>query len=162
MAKDAKLAAADRRSLGRYRQGASRACKALYHALWHDRERAPASAPTCSAMPATWCARRQEKAKPNGERLPEYTDSRLALLSKTMLDPQPVYPELEQVALEFWLSKLRENLTADSRRHQDFPGQGFARNACRRGWQNPGWAIPPCARRCGMAAWRRSRRPTIR
>ena len=54
-----------------------------------------------------------EKSKPNGERLPEYTDSRLALLSKTILDPQPVYPELEQVALEFWLSKLRENLTAD-------------------------------------------------
>ena len=54
-----------------------------------------------------------EKSKPNGERLPDYTESRLALLSKTILDPQPVYPELEQVALEFWLSKLRENLTAD-------------------------------------------------
>jgi len=56
----------------------------------------------------------QEKSKPNGERLPEYTDSRLALLSKSLLDPEPVYPELEQLALEFWLSKLRENLTADS------------------------------------------------
>jgi hypothetical protein len=56
----------------------------------------------------------QEKSKPNTERLPEYTDSRLALLSKTILDPQPVYPELEQVALEFWLAKLRENLTVDS------------------------------------------------
>ena len=56
----------------------------------------------------------EEKAKPNGERLPEYTDSRLALLSKSLLDPQPVYPELEQLGLEFWLSKLRENLTADS------------------------------------------------
>src|ERR1700753_134907 len=54
-----------------------------------------------------------EKSKPNGERLPEYTDSRLALLSKTLLDSHPVYPELEQVTLEFWLSKLRENLTAD-------------------------------------------------
>ncbi len=55
-----------------------------------------------------------EKSKPNGDRLPEYTDSRLALLSKTILDPQPVYPELEQLTLEFWLSKLRENLTADA------------------------------------------------
>lgn len=54
-----------------------------------------------------------EKAKPNTERLPEYTDSRLALLSKNLLDPEPVYPELEQLNLEFWLSKLRENLTAD-------------------------------------------------
>lgn len=56
----------------------------------------------------------QEKVKPNSERLPEYTDSRLALLSKTILDPQPVYPDLEQLTLEFWLSKLRENLTADA------------------------------------------------
>jgi hypothetical protein len=55
----------------------------------------------------------QERAKPNGERLPEYTDSRLTLLAKTLLDPQPVYPDLEQATLEFWLSKLREDLTAD-------------------------------------------------
>ena len=64
-----------------------------------------------------------EKAKPNGERLPEYTDSRLAILSKTLLDPQPVYPELEQVTLEFWLSKLRENLTADAAGTKTFLGK---------------------------------------
>jgi hypothetical protein len=64
-----------------------------------------------------------EKSKPNGERLPEYTDSRLALLSKTILDSQPVYPELEQVALEFWLSKLRENLTADGEGTKIFLGK---------------------------------------
>lgn len=56
----------------------------------------------------------QERTKPNSERLPEYTDSRLALLSKRLLDARPVYPELERLMLEFWLSKLRENLTADS------------------------------------------------
>jgi hypothetical protein len=65
----------------------------------------------------------QEKAKPNSERLPEYTDSRLALLSKTILDPQPVYPDLEQVTLEFWLSKLRENLTADAPGTKTFLGK---------------------------------------
>jgi hypothetical protein len=54
-----------------------------------------------------------ERAKPNGERLPEYTDSKLALLEKTLLDAEPVYPDVEQLVLEFWLSKLRENLTAD-------------------------------------------------
>ncbi|HWC62953.1 MAG TPA: S46 family peptidase [Rhizomicrobium sp.] len=64
-----------------------------------------------------------ERAKANGERLPEYTDSRLALLSKTLLDPEPVYPELEQVTLEFWLSKLRENLTADSEGTRLFLGK---------------------------------------
>jgi V8-like Glu-specific endopeptidase len=65
----------------------------------------------------------EEKSKPNGERLPEYTDSRLALLSKTLLDPQPVYPELEQVTLEYWLSKLRENLTADAPGTKTFLGK---------------------------------------
>ena len=64
-----------------------------------------------------------EKSKPNGERLPEYTDSRLALLSKTILDSQPIYPELEQVTLEFWLSKLRENLTADAEGTKVFLGK---------------------------------------
>ena len=56
----------------------------------------------------------QERAKPNSERLPEYTDSRLALLEKRLLDNEPVYPALEKVLLEFWLTKLREHLTADA------------------------------------------------
>ena len=54
-----------------------------------------------------------EREKPNGERLREYGESRLPLLKKNVLDAKPIYPELEQLALEFWLSKLRENLTAD-------------------------------------------------
>ncbi|HTK35721.1 MAG TPA: S46 family peptidase [Caulobacteraceae bacterium] len=56
----------------------------------------------------------QERAKPNGERLPEYTDSRLALLEKSILDPEPVDAGVEQVKLEFWLTKVREYLTADA------------------------------------------------
>lgn len=65
----------------------------------------------------------EERAKPNGERLPEYTDSRLPLLAKNILDPQPVYPDLEQLALNFWLSKLRENLTADGQGTKVFLGK---------------------------------------
>ncbi len=65
----------------------------------------------------------EERRKPNSERLPEYTDSRLPLLEKDVLDPAPVYPELEQVALEFWLSKLREYLTADSPATRIFLGR---------------------------------------
>lgn len=65
----------------------------------------------------------EERAKPNGERLPEYTDSRLPLLEKRVLDPTPVYPELEQLTLEFWLSKLRENLTADAPGTKTFLGK---------------------------------------
>jgi hypothetical protein len=64
-----------------------------------------------------------EKQKPNSDRLPEYTDSRLPLIEKTVLDAQPVYPELEQVVLEFWLSKLREYLTADAAATRTFLGK---------------------------------------
>ena len=55
-----------------------------------------------------------ERAKPNAERLPEYADARLPLLEKTLLDPEPVEPDLERLQLEFWLTKLREYLTADA------------------------------------------------
>jgi V8-like Glu-specific endopeptidase len=65
----------------------------------------------------------EEKAKSNSDRLPAYTDSRLALLSKSLLDPQPVYPELERAGLEYWLSKLRENLTADAAGTKTFLGK---------------------------------------
>ncbi len=56
----------------------------------------------------------EERAKPSADRLPGYADSDLARLEKQMLDPQPIEPALEQLALEFWLSKTREELTADS------------------------------------------------
>lgn len=54
-----------------------------------------------------------ERAKPNGERLPGYTDSALPLLEKTLLDDAPTYPWLEQLTLEWSLSKAREYLGAD-------------------------------------------------
>jgi hypothetical protein len=74
----------------------------------------------------------EEKPKPNGERLREYTDSRLALLSKSLLDPQPVYPDLEKLVLGFWLSKLRENLTADGVGTKTFLGKDSPENLAAR------------------------------
>ena len=65
----------------------------------------------------------EERAKPNGERLPEDTDSRLALLEKRVTDAEPVYPELEAAVLEFWLTKLREHLTADGAGTKIFLGK---------------------------------------
>ena len=56
----------------------------------------------------------QERAKPSADRLPGYADSQLPLLEKEVLDPHPVYPDLEQLTLEFWLSKAREYMTADA------------------------------------------------
>jgi hypothetical protein len=55
-----------------------------------------------------------ERVKPSGQRLPEYADSRLALDEKLLVDPKPVQPTLEKLRLEFWLSKTREQLGADT------------------------------------------------
>ena len=55
----------------------------------------------------------QERAKPNGERLPGYTDSALPLTKKGVLDARPVYPWLDELTLEWSLSKAREYLGAD-------------------------------------------------
>jgi len=65
----------------------------------------------------------EERGKPNAERLREYADARLPIVEKRTLDPAPVYPEVEQLALEFWLSKLRENLTMDSEATHVFLGK---------------------------------------
>jgi hypothetical protein len=58
----------------------------------------------------------QERGKPAAERLPEYSDSRLPLLEKQVLDPTPVRPALDELQLSWWLSKTREVLTADDPR----------------------------------------------
>jgi hypothetical protein len=65
----------------------------------------------------------EERGKPNADRLREYADARLPMVEKRTLDPAPVYPEVEQLALEFWLSKLRENLTMDSEATHTFLGK---------------------------------------
>ena len=56
----------------------------------------------------------EERKKPNGERLREYAEARLPLVEKGLLDARPVEAVDEQLKLEFWLSKLREELTADA------------------------------------------------
>lgn len=58
----------------------------------------------------------QERQKPSAERLPEHADSRLAGVQSTLFAERPVYPELEQVRMEWWLSKTREWLTVDDPR----------------------------------------------
>src|SRR5438874_2138005 len=54
-----------------------------------------------------------ERAKPNAERLPEYSESALPLVEKRLLDARPIYPWLDQLNLEWSLSKAREYLGAD-------------------------------------------------
>src|SRR6516162_4138742 len=55
-----------------------------------------------------------ERTKPSAERLRGYADSDLPLLEKELLDPRPVYPDLERIALTLWLLKTREYLTVDN------------------------------------------------
>jgi GNAT superfamily N-acetyltransferase len=55
----------------------------------------------------------EERTRPNGERLPGYSDSALPLLEKQLLDATPVTPWVDQLKLEFWLSKAREYLGPD-------------------------------------------------
>jgi hypothetical protein len=55
-----------------------------------------------------------ERNKPSPARLPEYADSNLPLLEKTLLDAEPIYPDIERIGLTLWLAKTREYLGVDN------------------------------------------------
>ncbi|HEX2803045.1 MAG TPA: S46 family peptidase [Sphingomicrobium sp.] len=55
----------------------------------------------------------EERAKPNPERLPGYSDSALPLKEKQLLDAKPIARWLETLLMEWSLSKAREYLGAD-------------------------------------------------
>ncbi len=65
----------------------------------------------------------QERAKSSAERLPEYADSRLSGVQSGLFAERPVYPGLEQVRMEWWLSKTREWLTVDDPRVRGLLGR---------------------------------------
>jgi hypothetical protein len=65
----------------------------------------------------------EERAKPNADRLPGYTESDLPQLERQMKEQVPVYPDVERIGLEFWLSKTREFLTVDDARVQRLLGR---------------------------------------
>ncbi len=52
----------------------------------------------------------EERNREPAERLPEYSDARLALLRKALLDDQPIDPGLERIYLQTWLEELRDAL----------------------------------------------------
>lgn len=58
----------------------------------------------------------QERAKPADQRLPEFGEARLRGVEQRLLAERPVYPDLEQLRLNWWLSKTREILTVDDPR----------------------------------------------
>ncbi|MEO5578840.1 MAG: S46 family peptidase, partial [Sphingomicrobium sp.] len=54
-----------------------------------------------------------ERTKPNADRFPGYSDSALPLVEKRLLDERPIYPWLDQLTMDWSLSKSREYLGAD-------------------------------------------------
>ena len=55
----------------------------------------------------------EERAKPNAERLREYTDARLPTLRQAIAAETPFYPAFDQVRLAFSLERMREYLGPD-------------------------------------------------
>src|SRR5262249_60431829 len=54
-----------------------------------------------------------ERAKPNTDRLREYTDAGLARLKPALEAATPIYPAFEEVRLSFSLERMREYLGPD-------------------------------------------------
>ena len=54
-----------------------------------------------------------ERTRPNADRFPGYSDSSLPLVEKRLLDERPIYPWLDQLTMDWSLSKAREYLGAD-------------------------------------------------
>ena len=54
-----------------------------------------------------------ERAKPNADRLPEYTDNSLIAVQQTLAAPVPVYKDLEELTLTLGFLNLRRDLGAD-------------------------------------------------
>ena len=54
-----------------------------------------------------------ERAKPERDRLPEFSGARLSSLEQTLLAEAPVHPVLEKLEIAFWLEKTREYLGVD-------------------------------------------------
>lgn len=57
-----------------------------------------------------------QRAKPDGERFAEFTDSALPRQEQLLFSRAPVYPDYEQAKLTWSLTKFRELLGADDRR----------------------------------------------
>ena len=55
----------------------------------------------------------EERAKPDADRLPEFSDSRLPEVEQRLFSTAPIYPEYESVRLGWSLTKMRELLGAD-------------------------------------------------
>ncbi len=56
----------------------------------------------------------EESAKPNGQRLPEYSDARKAAIERQIGSEAPIYPGVEQATLEAGLTVMEQQLGEDN------------------------------------------------
>jgi hypothetical protein len=68
------------------------------------------SASRLSTMASQIVAYQNEIAKPNGERYPEFRDTRLPGFKASLLSPAPVYLDMEEAQLASWLDEARKAL----------------------------------------------------
>ena len=107
----------------------------------------------------------QERARPSAERLAEFGDARLSVVQTGLYAERPVYPSLDQVRMEWWLSKTREWLTVDDPRVRgllgnESPEQLSARLIARTTLADP--AVRRALWEGGLAAVEASDDPLIR
>jgi len=102
---------------------ALRAPYARQFPLWRQLEAGAGSGSRLFWYARTLVRGAAERAKPTAERLPEYSDARLPLVEKALLDPQPVDPRLEALLLETWLADTRSALGAGDPAEAVFLGQ---------------------------------------
>ena len=106
-----------------------------------------------------------ERAKPSDQRLPEFADSRLSSVESRLMAVRPVYPSLDQLRLEWWLSKTREWLTVDDPRVRVLLGQESPEGLSARLVDGTTLADPAVRRALwdgGLAAIQASNDPLIR
>ncbi len=78
--------------------------------VWRQLENAAGGGSQLFAWARTLVRAAAEREKPTAQRLPDYADSRLALVAKTALDAKPVDVDLERLYLETWLEQTRDTL----------------------------------------------------
>ncbi len=64
-----------------------------------------------------------ERDKPDAERIPRFTDARLASVVQGLRAERPIAPAFEELHLGFWLSKLREQLGDNPAARRVFGGE---------------------------------------
>jgi hypothetical protein len=84
-----------------------------FNQFYYYAEQAPGSGSELMNFARTLVRGAAERAKPDGQRLPGYTDATIGKTESDLLAATPVEKPLETLLISFWLSKTREYLTAD-------------------------------------------------